>query len=244
MIPRIFCILVVLSATTARAAPGLLVAVAANFAPAMEEIGARFTGETGIPVRTTVSSSGRLYAQIMNRAPFALFFSADTRRPELLYQQGYCERPRVYVRGRVVLWSRDRGLCDGTGDWRRLVTGSRDGIGIPNPELAPYGASARQALVDAGLWQQVRDRLVFAANVGQSFQYAAIGATGVSFVSGSLAATGSEGCFLPVPVAQPVAQSACVVRDSADRDAARALLRYLRRNAATAILERYGYEFR
>ncbi len=236
--------IVLLQAGSGRAAPSLLVAVAANFAPAMEEIGRIFADRTGITVQTTVSSSGRLYAQIRNSAPFDLFLSADTRRPGLLFDQGFCERPRVYVRGQVVLWSRDRTLCERAGDWRRLVADSRAGIGIPKPDLAPYGDAARQALAVTGLAQRVRPRLVFAANVGQAFQYAATGATEISFVSRSLAATaaGVRGCFLPVPQAGTVAQAACVVTTSKRRAAARALLDFLARDPATAILARHGYE--
>ncbi len=235
------CLAVPAASAVAGTGRPLLVAVAANFAPAMAEIGARFTGRTGIPVQTTVSSSGRLYAQIRNRAPFSLFLSADTRRPQLLFEQGFCRRPEVYVRGRTVLWSRDPKQCRRAGDWKRLVA-SAARTGIPNPELAPYGAAARQALVSSGLWEKVAGRLVYGANVAQSFQYAASGATTVSFISRSLAATatGAGGCFLPVPEAEAVAQAACVITTSPAGDAALALLRFLRRDSSE-ILARYGY---
>ncbi len=239
----LFAILALLPHTGQAARP-LVVAVAANFAPAMEEIGALFTRESAIPVQTTVSSSGRLYAQISNRAPFDIFFSADSRRPQLLFQQGLCERPEVYVRGRVVLWSRDRDLCAGAGNWQDLLKTGAGRTGIPNPELAPYGEAARQALIRAGLWDRLQERLVFAANVARSFQYAATGATRLSFISASLATTaaGTGGCFLPLDEAKPVAQAVCVVSASKNREAARALVRFLHRNPAASTLERYGYE--
>ncbi|NOQ45652.1 MAG: molybdate ABC transporter substrate-binding protein [Desulfobulbaceae bacterium] len=223
---------------------GLTVAVAANFAPAMEEISELFTRKTNIPVQVTFSSSGRLYAHIRSGAPFDLFFSADKKRPAMLFEEGHCKQPVEYVRGSVVLWSRNIALCAEAGSWQSTVSGSGlRKIGITNPELAPYGAAAKEALVEEKLWNVVQDRLVFGANVGQSFQYAATGAADASFIALSLAhtSTGNKGCFLSVPEAGPVAQSACIVCATKNRAAAEEFLTFMASDETRVILLRYGY---
>ncbi len=223
---------------------GLTVAVAANFAPAMERISRNFTGKTGIPVQVSVSSSGRLYAQIRNGAPFDLFFSADQNRPERLFQEGRCEQPMVYVNGVVVLWSRNTALCSEAGSWQNAVSGfGLKKIGMANPELAPYGAVAKNALLAEKLWNRAQDRLVFGNNVAQAFQYAASGAADASFIALSLTNTprGEQGCFLPVPEAEPVAQSACLVRNSNNRKTADKFLTFMSSEETKTILLQYGY---
>lgn len=227
-----------------RAEAQLTVAVAANFAPALERISQKFTRTTQIPVQVSISSSGRLYAQIRNGAPYDLFFSADQKRPERLFKEGRCEQPVVYVNGSVVLWSRTAEFCGHTGGWQRVIkdTGLNK-IGLANPELAPYGTATRTAFLKEKLWEQVQDRLVFANNVAQSFQYAASGATDISFIALSLARTpnGEKGCFLPVPEAGLVAQSVCLVRNSKNGPMAEQFLAFMSSQEATTILRQYGY---
>ncbi len=243
---RVACLFLLLPgwAGISRAEEPLTVAVAANFAPALEKISKKFTLATGIPVRVSVSSSGRLYAQIRNGAPFDLFFSADQKRPTRLFKEGRCEQPVVYVNGSVVLWSRTSEVCSQAGTWQNAVKGTGPGkIGLANPELAPYGMVTRTALLKEKLWKRVQDRLVFGNNVAQAFQYAATGATNFSFIALSLALTsrGEKGCFLPVPEAGPVAQSVCLVRSSTNRPAAEQLLTFMSSPEATTVLEQYGY---
>lgn len=223
----------------------LTVAVAANFAPAMEEISGLFTRKTGIPVLVTISSSGKFYTQIRSGAPFDLFFSADRKRPDLLFEEGYCDEPVEYVRGRVVLWSRDTALCTESAGWQGVVRGlGLKKIGMANPELAPYGAAAREALVEENLWYPVQKRLVFGNNVGQTFQYAATGVVDASFIALSLAhtANGNKGCFLPVPETKPVSQGACIIRATKNRNAAEDMLKFMASDETKAILVQYGYE--
>ena len=227
------------------ASENLTVAVAANFAPAMEELTAQFAKETGGSVQMTVSSTGRLYAQIRNGAPFDLFFAADTKRPNLLYQEGRCEQPMEYVRGRVVLWSRDNRVCAEHDTWQQVVAGQDlKRIGMANPELAPYGDVVRKVLVAGQLMDKVESRLVFAANVSQSFQYAATGATGGSFIALSLARTpiGEKGCTIQVPEAELVSQGVCLVIAPVMKKAAGEFLSFVQSDRAKAVLDRFGYQ--
>jgi len=232
---------------TSRADKPLIVAVAANFAPALEEIGRKFSLKTSIPVKITVSSSGRLYAQIKNSAPYDLFFSADQERPERLFTEGLCEQPIVYAFGSVVLWNRDPGQCSLSKNWQNAIRQTNNkNIGMANPELAPYGAATKEALKQEKLWNRLQDRLVFGTNVAQAFQYAATGATTVSFIALSLTHTrpGMKGCFLPIPEARPVAQAVCLVHNSTNKNAAERFLTFMRSAEAGTILLQYGYKIK
>ena len=222
----------------------LTVAVAANFAPAMEEIAQRFTATSGIPVRVTVSSTGRLYAQIKKGAPYDLFFSADMERPEKLVAEGKCGPVREYARGAVVLWTRNNTLCGQAATWLELLTLPEvNRIGQANPTLAPYGMVVQRALLEAGFHSRVEARLVYGSNVGQAFQYGASGATDVTFIAKSLANTsqGQKGCYLPVDTAELVSQGACLVTNSPQRVPAELFFDFLFSEDGAGVLERYGY---
>ena len=222
----------------------LTVAVAANFAPAMEELAQLFTTTSGIPVRVTVSSTGRLFAQIKNGAPYDLFFSADMERPEKLAAEGRCDSVREYARGAVVLWTRNNTLCEDAATWVELLTlPGVNRIGQANPKLAPYGMVVERALRVAGLHSRVESRLVYGANVGQAFQYGTSGATDVAFIAASLTNTsqGQKGCYLPVDTAELVSQGACLVTNSLQRASAQLFFGFLFSADGSGVLKRYGY---
>ena len=101
-------------------AESLKAAVAANFIEPFNEIAAVFEKETNVKVDATFSSSGNLYAQIINGAPYDLFLSADEERPAALFQKGIATKPFVYAVGRVVLWGKEKNFC-GDHDWQAAV---------------------------------------------------------------------------------------------------------------------------
>ena len=157
------------------------VAVAANFINAFQEIAQDFEARTGVKVEATFSSTGRFYAQIKNGAPYDVFLSADEERPDLLHREGWTEGTFIYARGRAVLWSADKSFCKGA-DWPDALKNEKiKKISLPNPSLAPYGASAKAALEAAGIWEQLQEKLVFAETIAQSFQYASTGAVDAGF---------------------------------------------------------------
>lgn len=223
---------------------GLTVAVAANFALPLEEIGTAFEKKSGVSLHTTVSSTGKLYVQIKNGAPYDLFFAADSLRPELLFQEGLGDMPVVYARGSSVLWTADKKFC-GKKSWQQVVTtqGVKK-IGIANPKTAPYGESAAKALQLAGLWNDSLSKMVFAGNVGQSAQYAAMGSVNMAFVAGSFTASahGQKGYFWDIPEAEIVIQKACIVTRSVKKDMAAQFLSFLDSQEAKDILMRYQYQ--
>ena len=241
---RTILFLLLLHAWSLHAAAGqdLMVAVAANYAPAMERIISLFTRETGIQTRMTVSSTGRLYAQIKNKAPFDLFYSADSRRAELLYAGGECAEPLRYATGEVVLWSANKRYCS-YGTWQDVVMDNAvHNIAIANPEIAPYGTVARKVLEEANL-DKVEAKLIYSANAGQSFQYAVLGAVDAAFIARShaLSDNGGNGCAWRVPEAQKIEQKACVISYGRNVKNARRFLDFTLSDKIDAIRRKFGY---
>lgn len=225
------------------AQPALTVAVAANFAPAMERIGKRFTSETGIPVQVTISSSGRLFAQIKNKAPFDLYFSADAERPEMLHSEGLCHESRLYAWGQSVLWSKNKAVC-AQEDWKQVVDNPEvKKIAIPNPKTAPYGTVARDACIKHKNWKNIEKKFVYGSNVGQAFQYAEAGVADVAFIAKSLALTekGQTGCTWDIPGSAPVKQKACATTYRMNQKDAARLLEYATSEQTADIRNTFGY---
>ena len=247
---RLFVILLItilLSAGSERAARGqgeIKVAVATNFSTAMDEIADRYEKLTGTAIKRSTSATGILYAQIINSAPFDLFLAADEQRPALLYQHGLCGEPFTYATGNMVLWS-GRNDLDEAASWHQTVL-RHDirRIALANPETAPYGAAAVQAMNKRGVEEKVRERLVYGQNVGQAFQYARQGSADIAFVARSYALSelGAGGKTWPVPEAMPVIQDGCMLNRTAHRKEAQEFIAYLQTAEARTILAQFGYE--
>ena len=230
--------------TTERSTAGeIRVAVASNFADAIEDIAKRFEAKTGRRVTLTFGSTGKHYAQIKNGAPFDAFFAADIRHAELLEKEGLALPGRrfTYAVGKVVLWSPKAGYVDGEGkvleqaDFRHLA--------IANPKLAPYGQAAQEVLQTRGIWDKLSKRLVLGENIGQAFQFVGSGNAELGFVAYSQVKRPSqliEGSWWEVPQAlyTPIEQQAVLLKDS---DTARDFLAYVRSDEALKIIREYGY---
>ncbi len=221
----------------------LLVAVAANFILPSEELTQMFQDQTGIPVEATYASTGKLYGQITQGAPYDIFFSADEKRPNLLYEQGLGDAPFVYARGQVVIWTANKALC-GESDWQAVVKNPAvQKIAIANTESAPYGTAAMIALKQVGLWDILKDKYVFPQTVAQSFQYAETKSADVGFCaySSALSDKGKNGCFYTVPEAPATVQSACILKRTENRSAAERFVVFVKSPEAQKIREKYGY---
>ena len=226
------------------AAESLTAGVAANFMVPFGELAGIYEKRTGCKVDATYTSTGNLYGQIINGAPYDLYLSADQARPELILQAGLTDRVFVYARGAVVLWSAEKTLCESE-NWKEVLTLPQvRRIAIANPETAPYGAAAKTALLRTGLWQKVEAKLVFAQTVAQVFQYAHTGAVDAGFCARSSVYTeqGKRGCSYPVEQAPVVIQAACILRRTEKKAAADAFAFFLMSAEAEAVKEKYGYE--
>ena len=231
---------------SAGAADKLVVGVAANFILPFNAMAQVFEGRTSIRVDPIFTSTGNLYAQIRNGAPYDLFLAADQARPALLYRDGFAQRPFIYARGRVVLWTSHKALCGAGNTWKKVVMHSAvHRIGTANPETAPYGAASVEALKQAGLWEAVKPRLVYAQSIAQAFQYAQTGSVDAGFcaLSSALSVRGKEGCHCMVAEAPVIIQAACIIRSRGSGDAVvRKFAGFLASAEAEAIKRKYGYE--
>lgn len=243
-IARLVAAFLMLALAAPAPASQLRVAVASNFRHAMEALADRFENDTGQTLTLAFGSSGKHYAQIRNGAPFDAFFAADSERPRRLEQAGTAVPGTrfTYARGRLVLWSARPGYVDAGGDVLR--TGTFRHLAIANPDLAPYGAAAREALTALGLWDSLQDRLVRGENIGQTYQFVSSGNAELGFIAQSqLAWPGhpATGSWMIVPqrLYRAIEQQALLLRDS---EAGRALLDYMRTPAAAALIRDYGYE--
>ncbi len=223
------------------------VAVAANFTAPLEAIAAAFTAATGHRVVVCGGSTGMLYAQITQGAPFDVLLAADAATPARIEEDelAVTGTRRTYAVGRLVLWSARPDFVDERGEVLR-----GDGfthLAIANPDLAPYGAAAHETLVALGLAERLAPRLVTGQNVAQTFQFISSGSAELGFVARSQVwrdgrLTSGSGWLVPAGFHSPLRQDAVLLRRGEDNPAAVALLKFLQEPAAVAIIAAFGYE--
>ena len=220
------------------------VAVASNFASAARQLAKTFDTTTGHHVAIVTGSTGKLYAQIRNGAPFDAFLSADRLRPELLEKQGAAVAGSrfTYALGRLALWS--PGWFDASGGEAILRAGRFRHLAIANPKLAPYGKAAQEALTGMGLWQTLQGRMVRGENIGQALQFVNSGNAELGFVAWSQitrSGGGAAGSFWLVPASlhAPIVQQAVLLSRNV---AASGFLDYLKTEAAKQIIRDAGYD--
>lgn len=225
----------------------ILVAVAANVEYAMPELKEVFETQTGIEVKTVVNSSGKLTAQIRSGAPFDLFLSADMKYPDSLFASGHADSlPRVYAYGAIVLWTlQEVELSKGM---EILASASIRRIAIANPQTAPYGEAALQALNYYQIYEQVKTKLVYGRNVAQATQYIVTGAAEAGFTAKSVALSpqmAGKGKWIEIDPAAyaPIAQGMVILKHGAEEHprAVRTFYDFMLGEAAGKILQTYGY---
>ena len=228
------------------AAEDLYVAVAANFAAPMKLLAARFEAGSGHRLRVSIGSTGRLYAQIVNGAPFDLLLSADSATPARLVAEGRAGRETLatYAIGRLALWSADATLIDGTP--AVLSEGRFAHLAVASARLSPYGAAAAEVMQALGVASALRSRLVAGESIGQAYQFVASGNAALGFVA--LSQVGREGSApsgsmwrVPQSLHQPLRQDLVILSAGADKPAAHALIDYLRSDEARALIRDFGY---
>ena len=221
-----------------------LVAVAANFAAPLAEVERAFEETTPHQLRVAVGSTGKLYAQILHGAPFDILLAADQERPELLERAGLTVpgSRRTYASGRLTLWSADPERIQGDVP-ALLAAGSFRRLAMANPALAPYGAAAQEVLQGFGLYAALREKIVTAENIGQTYAMVATGNAEIGFVaaSGLRAVDGGSRWDVPADKHAPIRQDAVLLARAADNVAAREFLDFLRDDRARAVISGFGY---
>jgi len=240
------CLIVALGLAPGVRADTVTIAVAANFLAPAERLAAAFEADSGHRVVTASGSTGQLYAQIVNGAPFDLLLAADAERPRLLAESGVGVPGTVatYAIGRLALWSRDAGRVDSS-TLSHLGDTAFRWLAIAEPEVAPYGQGARQVLEHLGLWDALQSRIVRGQSVAQTFALAETGNADLAFVALSQAVAyqgNASFAIVPAGLHEPIRQDLVLLRRAADNAAARAFLGFLQSPAAAGIIENYGYD--
>ncbi len=215
------------------------VAAAANFTAPMKEIAQQFATDTGHRAIVSYGSTGKLYAQILNGAPFDVFLAADQDRPTLIEQKAIGSSRFTYATGRLVLWSSDPGLLDGTADSLRSPDIQR--LAIANPKIAPYGNGAMQIIGALQLTDALMPKLVRGDSIAQAYQFVVTGNAQAGFVAMSQVADDAKGSrwIPPQSMYDPIHQDAVLLRPG--NTAAEAFIAYLQGDNAKATIRRYGY---
>jgi molybdate transport system substrate-binding protein len=218
------------------------VAVAANFTDAANEIAAAFKEKTGHEAILSFGSTGQLYTQITQEAPFEVFLAADDERPAKATEEGFGvpESQFTYAIGTLVLWSQDPDLVQGEGT---LKNGDFTKIAIANPEAAPYGAAAVQTMRELGVYDQLEPKLVQGNNISQTLQFVETGNAELGFVALAQVARNDEGSRWVVPedLHDAIRQDAVLLKTGEDSEAAKAFVEFLKGPEAAAIIKEFGY---
>lgn len=225
----------------------VVVATAANVQFVMQELQKEFEKGTDTRLEIVVGSSGKLTAQIREGAPFDLFVSADTRYPQEIYDNGGGETaPKIYARGALVLWTSDSTVVP---DLPMLANPAVKKIALANPETAPYGTVAVQVLQKAGLYEQVKSKLVYGESIAQTTQYIATGAADLGFTALSVVLSPEmkgKGRYVKLDSTTytPIDQAALLLKHSETspkREKSREFYDFLYSENAMIVFKKYGY---
>jgi molybdate transport system substrate-binding protein len=226
-----------LTAFSFKPTPDLVISAAADLAPLRTELTA-LAARHNLRVQFTFGSSGLLARQIQQGAPYDVYLSANESFVSNLASQGrlVSGTGRVYAYGRLALWSKIplKGL-------ERLLSPEIRHVAIANPQHAPYGAAARQALERQGLWERIQPKLVYGENVRQALQFAESGNAEAAIVAWSLVIH-RGGVLLPAAWHDPLRQAGAVVSGSRAQPQAIRFLDLFSSPEGIAVLRRYGFE--
>ncbi|MCP3056110.1 molybdate ABC transporter substrate-binding protein [Aurantimonas sp. LRZ36] len=236
-------LLVALCAPSFADAATVRVAVAANFTEAAKAIAAAFAAKTGDTAELSFGSTGTLYTQISQNAPFEVFLAADDARPKKAVAEKLAVEGTVftYAIGKIVLYSADPDRITGA---ETLKAGDFDRIAIANPMTAPYGAAAIAAMKALGVYDALEPKLVQGTNIAQTFQFVATGNAELGFVALAQVAGNESGSLweLPTDLHPPIRQDAVLLETGRDSQTAKAFLTFLKGPEAAAIIRRFGYD--
>lgn len=226
--------------------PTLKVAAAADLAVAFKDVGDAFQKKAGTAVVFSFGSTGLLAKQIAEGAPFDVFAAANVSYADDVIKSGACfaDTKSLYATGRIVMWTKTKDSLPAKIE--DLINPKYAKIAIANPEHAPYGQAAKQALTKAGVWSMISSRIVYAENVQQTLQFAQSGNADVAIVALSLAIT-SDGAYAPIDAAlfDRIDQALVVCKGqssvSAPSDAAKSFTAFVGSPDGRAIMKRYGF---
>ncbi|MFT7617021.1 MAG: molybdate transport system substrate-binding protein [Planctomycetota bacterium] len=244
--PRVLIILCFL--TTACTDQGSLtvtirVASASNFVPVLDELGREFTEATGVVVSVSSASTGMLYAQIENGAPFDVFLAADKKRPEALIENGHADSDSafIYAQGRLaMICAKSKTLPQ---DLPSMLQLAPFDLTMANSKLAPYGRAALEALdEDVESLTAKGVKVIRGENASQAWHFLASGAADFAVLPLSMAATGDFPYReIPGEKFETIDQMAVLIKGTKAESEARQFLKFLQSKKARTRIKNSGY---
>ncbi len=230
------------------AKPQLIIAAAANVQYAMNELKSEFAKETGINISVIIGSSGQLTAQIKAGAPYDIFISADMKYPLSLYKSKIAiDTPKIYASGSLVIWSMKNGTSFDN-KLQILLTKKILKIALANPVTAPYGAASVQTLKYYGIYDKVKDKLVYGESIAPTNQFIYSKAADAGFTAKSVVMSPqmkNKGKWMEIPqTAYKSINQGCVILKYGyenHRIESLKLFKFLFSGKAKNILSKYGY---
>jgi len=222
----------------------LRVAAAADLTLAFEELGKTFEKQTGQPVTFSFGSTGLLAKQIGEGAPFDVFAAANVSFVDEVVAKGACDgaSKAKYARGRIAIWTKRGGVAPPSAV-AELADARFVRIAIANPEHAPYGQAAQQALEQAGVWSALQPRLLRGENVRQTLQLGESGNAEAAIVALALVVNDRDNPWLLVDESmhRPIDQGLVVCRRGSNPSGGEAFARFVNAEAGRAVMRRYGF---
>jgi len=229
----------------AAAGERLTIAAASDLRFALDEIVEAYQREhPGDDLRVTYGSSGRMTTQIMNGAPYDVFFSADIAYPQRLHDSGHAvTKPEVYAIGRIVLWGN---RLDASGmTLEDLLHDDIRRVAIASPTHAPYGVRAMEALKSAGVWDELQPKIVNGDNIAQTARMVQAGGAEIGIIALSLARfpdlAEHPHHLIDDELHKPLTQGFVVTRRGEHNQAAHRFADYMHGDTARTIMENYGF---
>lgn len=218
------------------------IAIAANFTAPSKEIATAFEKAKGHKIVLSFGSTGQLYTQITQAAPFDVFLAADQKTSKKAIDEGHAvpDSRFTYAVGKLVLFSKSRDLINGE---TTLKDGKFQKIAIANPDTAPYGTAAVATLKALGVYDAITPKVVQGNNIAQTFQFVDSGNAELGFVALSqvINVEGGSRWIVPSTYHDVIAQDAVLLKSGADNPVARAFIAFLKEPEARAVIEKYGY---
>jgi molybdate transport system substrate-binding protein len=221
------------------------VAAAADLAFAFKDVGAAFERKTGSKVSFTFGSTGQLAKQISEGAPYDVFAAANVSYVDDVVKAGACDPDTKarYARGRIVIWTKKSSGVAAAAALTDLTDARFVKIAIANPDHAPYGRAAKQALEAAGVWEAVKPKIVYGENVQQTLQFAQTGNTEAAISALSLATVAEDGAYqlIDESLHKPIDQALVVCHRGTSAEVARDFTAFVNSRDGRAIMTRYGF---
>lgn len=238
----VITILFLITMLSVASASEILVSAASDLTGAFKEIGKMYEKESGNRVVFNFGSTGMLAQQIEGGAPVDLFAAANKRYIDELEKKGLIisETKRVYAIGRIVLATPKGGVK--LNSVEELTRPDIKRIAIANPSHAPYGMAAKEAMEKNGIWNKIKDKVVYAENIRQAMQYLETGNVDAAILALS-ATMGSDINYTPIlqELYSPIEQTLAVIKGGKNEKKARELAEFINGPKGRAVMDRYGF---